>query len=266
MIKKILYEPLFHFLVVGMAVYMLYMHNAQSNKMVSVSTNTNTVSKIVVSKYELKKEEKIFDKYFDKNLINDLSALLEKKIYEDKALLQEAYALKLYENDKSIDNILLPKVKYVLLNQQKMKNIDEKDIYKYYKEHIKDYSKRKNITFLHIHFNQQKDQKTFTVLKDLLKNAGELKNVQKDEHKSFSELKKIYGNYFVTILRNMDKGVWRGEIPTKDGYEFVYILGYETGEVYPFEDVQDRVYEDFKADFRKKNHQRVMQLLENKYG
>jgi hypothetical protein len=259
--QKILHEPLVHFLFIGGIIYIFY---AVNNPMQNTSTLQQQKQKVVLHKSEIQKIKEQFKSSYHEPVSQDLLWLLKQKLYIEKSLLKESYALGLYKNDSDIDAILLKKMRYIIQKQQNEKELDEKKLYMYYLKHIEDYSVRKNVTFLRLHFANitKKAQKN---LYEILRYAPPLKTATKISNASAKSLSHEFGNYFAKKLFLETKGRWLHAIPVKDGYEFVYILSYEISQKYPFEDVEDIVYRDFKVAEDIKNHKKQMKRLEKIY-
>jgi len=262
-IKKIFNEPLFHFLIIGTVLYFLYSYNNMDSQ-VNIVENKKTKS-IYINENTIQKQINFLESYFDHNITKSFRNIIKEKLYEEKVLLEDAYSLELYKNNKEIEKILLKKIKYILHNEYPIKTISEEDIYLYYKNHIKDYSKRKNISFLHIHINPRDVKKLTPFLYSLLEHTSALKNFPKENNISLSQLKKEYGNYFVMQVKKIKKGVWTKAIPTIDGYEIIYITQYITTKAYSFESVQERVYEDYKREEKQKSYEKILHKLKEQY-
>ena len=95
--------------------------------------------------------------------------------------------------------------------------------------------------------------------------ADKTQVAKKINNKSISWLQKEFGNYFVTKLLLLQKGVWHEAVHSNKGMEFIYITDYNTTDVFPFDDVQERVYNDYKRELSKKNYASSYATLFNKY-
>jgi len=260
-IQKFLHEPLVHFLIFGGCIY-IYYQIISPNQVETAQAFQK--QKVVLNKEEIAKLQQDYEQEFHKTPNPTILTLLQQQLYRKKVLLKEAYALQLYKNDKKIDALLLQKIDFILQKQESAKDIDESDLQKYYHKHIQDYSHRKSISFLHIHFANLTQKEQNKIYK-LLQYAPKLKGVEKEIKRDKESLQKEYGNYFTQKLFRAKKGEWLPPIPTKKGYESVYILNYETGKPYPFEEVEDRVYKDFKSEQERKNHHQQMQKIMQRY-
>ena len=250
-LKTIFSEPLIHFLFLGFLLFLYYKVTAedipaQNKTVIEISQN-----EIIKIKTEYRNE---YNKEIDKN---HLQALIDKKYYE-KLLLDEAYSLGLYNQDEVISQRLLKRMNSIMLNSSERVEPTEKMLLEYYKQNIDDYSEIKTLSFAHIFFSDRADKKVAQTL-NLLKIAkikpekassfGEkfihsnfIKNI------SFKSLKNEYGNYFASQVFKLKEGVWHQSILSKYGVHLIYITGKKIGKPYPFDEVQDRVYQDYLTE------------------
>jgi len=244
LLKKILYEPLFHFLLIGSAIYIYYISQ-------TVAQIKSPIEKIVVSKQEIPNSMQLSS--------GELTLEIRKSYYE-KVLLNEAYGLGLDRSDSEIKERLIKQMHYILLNSVKYVEPTQEELYKYYKEHIEDYSETQKISFYNLFFayDQEKAKRVYEMLELLDANTTLGEGVCGDEEKCFIkeislvELKKLYGNYFTNQLFRIKKGAWHQPIRSKKGVHVVYINSKKIAEAYPFDEVEDRVYQDYLQERKKR--------------
>ena len=203
-IQKFLHEPLVHFLIFGGCIY-IYYQIISPNQVETAQAFQK--QKVVLNKEEIAKLQQDYEQEFHKTPNPTILTLLQQQLYRKKVLLKEAYALQLYKNDKKIDALLLQKIDFILQKQESAKDIDESDLQKYYHKHIQDYSHRKSISFLHIHFANLTQKEQNKIYK-LLQYAPKLKGVEKEIKRDKESLQKEYGNYFTQKLFRAKKGEW----------------------------------------------------------
>ena len=250
---KLLQEPFFHFLLLGGFLYLYYLTTPSSEqpsnkKIISISSpeiqtlrdNYKTATNRVLSEKELE--------------------LYIQKYYYEKILQSEAYALGLDKKDEVIQKRLLQKMQFVMTNSVKIKEPTEKQLHEYYKSNIKEYSEVISLSFSNIFtHNKSKDIDEFYELL-LLQNIDakdsasygdqcRLSNFVKDI--SEAEAKIIYGNYFATKLFKLKSGVWHKAIASKFGMHYLYITDKKVTKPYSFDEIEDRVYEDYKENQRR---------------
>ena len=54
-----------------------------------------------------------------------------------------------------------------------------------------------------------------------------------------------FGNYFALKVFQLTKNKWHMDIPSKRGHHFIYIYDLNVSKPYMFDEVEDRVYQDY---------------------
>jgi len=256
-------EPLLHFLLLGAILYLIYFALQPQTQQKQLNTLQQSRS-ISIAKEELSLAQKEYEVLLGKQLDAKMQKALEKELYRKKVLLKAAEALKLSQNDPTIEKIVLQKMYAILNAKNDQTEPSELELEAFYKEHLKDYSKKESLSFSTVHFDKLSKEQAKSFYK-LLQNSdpGDL-NLTK-QTLSIELLNKKFGNYFTQQLLFAPKGAWLDAIPSKNGFEFVYIQDYTTTQAYPFEDVQDRVYRDLKKARQKENFDRELKRLYQLY-
>jgi len=268
MIKKITSEPLVHFLLLGFLLYIYY-------SFTSINNQLQEKKNIKISSYELAQIKTDYKAEWGKD-INEVSldAYIIKKYYE-KLLLSEAYSLGLEQQDKVISQRLLKQMYFIMLNSNELTEPTEDELHKYYMKHITDYSKVESLSFSHIFFENQKDKRISNILElvkiadinstqatnfgDQFKFSNHINNI------SFNEVKIIYGNYFSLKLFKLQKNLWNKAIESKFGSHLIYVTDKNISQAYPFDDVEDRVYEDYMSEMRERKKDEAYQKIRTQY-
>lgn len=258
-INKIYHEPLLHFLLLGALVYIYY-----TLQIPSVQSSPQK-SKIVLTQSQAELIKQNFEKTYHIKASQAITEILIEDIYMQQAMIQEAYRLQLYKNDAKIEKILLQKMHYILQKEQSLQDIDEKKLYQYYKKNKDAYGLRKSISFYYIKV-QNRDREEVEKLYNLLKFHKPLKNLKKESQKSKKEIIKSYGNYFAKQIFNAPIQRWLPPIATQDGFILPYI--YKTtisSAPSSFEEVEERVYRDYKFAIQKENYLTQYKKLHQRY-
>ncbi len=267
MIKKILREPLLHFLLTGALLYIYYEYK---------NVNTDNKKGIEISPYEIEQIRSEYSDLFSKEINDAALKTLTKRLYYEKMLLQEAYALKLHEEDPKLRDMLIRKMDHILKNDTKFTEPSVDELRSYYKQHINDYSHVKNISFSHIFFNTSNKQKADELLWVLnisevnakyAQNYGENSIEQNHINKAcYEDILKMFGNYFAFKLFNLKKGSWYGPIRSKYGLHLVYVSDKIVKEPYSFDEVQERVYEDYLTQRTQERYLEAFKKIKRQYS
>ena len=258
--KNIIKEPLVHFLVIGAVLYLFYTLNATDKP----SSNAVQKQKIIITQSKIRQLKKNFTQEFAQTPSKTITQLLIEQEATKEILLNEAYKLQLYKEDKEIQKLLLQKMHFILNAATKQKEPTQKELLTYYQKHLKDYSKRSAISFYDIHFAQlsKEQRKTFYKLAARLK---DFQAFQQLKEQTQQEIQERFGSLFLTRMQRLPKEVLSHAIPSKDGLEFVYITDYRVTEPYPFEDVEDRVYQDYLQAQKKMLYDKMLSSIKKSY-
>ncbi|MEA3228153.1 MAG: peptidylprolyl isomerase [Campylobacterota bacterium] len=261
--KKIIDEPLLHFLLLGFLLFLYYEINTpdsenQNKTIIDISTN-----EIAKMKTEYKNE---YAKEIDEN---HLQALIAKKYYE-KLLIDEAISLTLHTQNETITQKLLQQMESIMLSSD-LSEPSEKELYDYYIKNQKEYSQINTLSFSQVFFSNRADKKIAPTLQllqiaDITPSkassfgetttlANSLKNI------NYEELKEQYGNYFASQIFKLKQGIWHKEILSKHGVHLIYISDKNISTPYPFDEVQDRVYKDYLQEQKKSKKDESYKLI-----
>jgi len=258
-LKIVASEPLIHFLLLGFLLFIYF-------KFTQIDTKIQNKTVINISSSEI-------DSITAENKDNR-QVFIDKKFYE-KLLVDEAYSLDLVMQDDLIIQRLLKQMQFIMLNSNKIVEPTENQLLEYYNKNIKDYSNVQTLSFVHIYFLNRADKRideidSFLRVEDInisqtfsfgdkFNGSSSLKNI------SYLEIKKSYGNYFASKIVTLKSGVWHKSIFSKYGTHFVYILDKNVSTPYSFDDVQGRVYDDYKREQRDKALKKAYQMIKAQY-
>jgi hypothetical protein len=241
-LKFLLSEPLVHFLLLGALLYAFYDLKSKDTVLISIE-----------KKVQLQKER------------NESNTSVSFRTYE-QVLLQEAYRLGLEKQDSYISQRLIKQMEFILQGSQNFVEPSEETLYKFYKENIKEYSEIKILSFHYLSFdaNQskllKKSQRILaTVNPSTCTNCVYLKN------QSEESLTKLFGNYFTRILFTQFSKEWSKSIPSNGKNYLVYVDKKEVLKPFAFNEVEGRVYRDYKAFFMKNVREEAFKKLLKSY-
>ena len=265
---KILQEPFFHFLLLGGILYLYYLSTPSAQQ-------TNQKEKIVISSSEIEFLQDEYQKRMHRAMNQKEQDLYVEKLFYDKVLLNEAYSLGLDKKDEVITKRLLSQMQFIMKNSIKIVEPTEEQLKEYYKQNIKEYSHIDSLSFTNIFVKSPQDRQAKELyellsLSDISPNDaasyGEqcrLSNIVKDI--TADEARVIYGNYFATKLFALNSGVWHSAITSKFGAHIVYVTDKKVTQPYSFDEVEDRVYEDYMMQKRREQKQKSFQKIASQY-
>ncbi len=249
-LKLLLTEPFFHFLLLGGLLYLFYNFTQED-------TPSNKKS-INISAYEIDQLKISYKNSYNREANKiELAYLIQSKLYE-KILLKEAESLKLDKRDDVIVKKIIDKMHFIMSGESSALEPTEDELFDFYKQNIKDYSKIKTLSFNHIFLNTNKIEKAQKLLKfikiahvkaeDAHNFSDSLDDI--DGHSSYKNIdyktiNRKYGNYFTNKIFQLRSHTWSQPIHSKYGLHLIYITDKNVADSYSFDEVQDRVYRDY---------------------
>ncbi len=285
MLKRLLKEPLLHFLILGLGLFLL-------SGYISSGKPTSDLNRIVVDRDRLldfmQNRSKIFEAELAKEIFDSLSegeqqALVDDYVHEE-ALYREAKALKLDENDYTSRQRLIRQLEFI--NQGFLSttiDLSQKELERYLKAHKERYYIPTKITFTHIFFSKDKygDDKAETLARAKL---SEINKSQVSFHaglshgdrylyhrnyvnKDASEISSFFGSVMQKQLFELaaDDSTWQGPFRSPYGFHLVMLSKRMGGYFPPLEEVAQRVEQDARHSRLKEELDQIEQAIVESY-
>lgn len=231
-LKSLLKEPLVQFFFSGMVLYFMYI-NIDNNQ--ETQNTQQSKKEIVIPQIQI-------DEY-NQSLPLGMKNI-EKLLTYHQILLEESYFLELYKQDKKIEEILVEKMA-LMLSQGEYKEPTEDELFNFYKKYKKEYGSIKKFSFYLLDVSQYSfnQAKKLTHKLNLLTVVPE--NLPLKEHMTLAQVKEIYGIYFAHQLQYQFSHKWSVPLLAKGKTYLVYITNKEIVQNESFENVENRVYQDY---------------------
>ena len=266
-IQAILDEPYVHFFIIGMLLYILY----QSFSLQEGETGRAPIVITTVDSHEL--NQSLSARWNRKVRSAELDLMLNKHDY-DEVLLNESIVLGLEKKDQKIREQLIEKMRYILLAGVNIEPTEE-ELYRYYLMHKEYYLKATNLSFAFIFFRtmNEKDISQIAELlnfydispKDASAYGDRSMSTSQMKELDFIEVSKIFGKYFAHQIWKMPGDRWFGPIRSKEGNQIVYVTKKEGSELYLFDEVEGRVYQDYQVQKKDRHLKEAFKKLSSQY-
>ena len=250
MIKRILQEPLLHFLVVG-ALLFFYLS----------STDTETKPQVTISQGKIKQLTAQFTKTRQRTPSDDeLKALIKNQIREDLAF-EHGIKMGLVENDSIIKRRIQQKIEFMLNDSIASLEPSRKDLEAYLTSHKERYTIAPIYSFKHIYINPQKHDDIDTFIEELqnqdlnknYKNLGDSIILEgRYTHISTAQIARLFGSKFANSLDTISLNRWQGTIESGYGMHLVFIENKIPKHLAKLEEVEAQLRRDFRVDAQKK--------------
>ena len=250
MFKRILQEPLLHFLVVGSLLF-FYLS----------STDTETKPQVTISQGKIKQLTAQFEKTRQRTPSDiELKALIENQIREDLAF-RHGVQMGLIENDSIIKRRVQQKIEFMLKDSIAGIEPSREDLEAYLIEHKEQYTIAPAYSFKHVYINpeQHEDVDAFIAElqnKDLNSNykvLGDSIMLESDyTHIGTAQIARLFGRKFSKALDSVSLMNWQGPVKSGYGLHLVFITNKIPKHLATLKEVETEVRRDFRVDAQKK--------------
>lgn len=256
MLKKLINEPLTHFLLIGLVLFVFFQfNNPESDTTLKPLTLPQGLEKQLQSNFKaLWQREPNQD---------ELKLMKEQKIFES-VLVQEALTLELHKHDEQIKKRLLQQIISIMSTQSSEEEPSQELLREYYQKNEKDYAKRERVSFRAINVTHLSKIQQITFAKNLMhtdmsNNEVSLFNDSNFESLTVEEIERQFGRFFTVSLLQLKASKWQGPLLAKNKVYYIYITKTTNKGMMSFDEVIDRVYADYLDE---KKEKRLMQNYE----
>ena len=236
MFKKILHEPLVHFLVLGALVFVIYAY---------VSDDTDgDEHKIVIAKAEVKQlTYRWKKKHFRPPNSKEKQELLDKAIYNE-IMSREASRIGLDKNDFIIKRRLTQKLEFVSSDLSQLQKPTNDELLKYLNEHKKQFMLPENISFR---------------IKENIMLPLENNELTK------YEVSKTFGKVFANELFDLQTDRWIKDVKSAYGPLTVYVKSKTSEKLPTFKSIEKKLYVAWMNEQKEKTDKDFYNNLKKAY-
>ncbi len=266
--KKLIKEPFFHFILIGIALFVLYgMVYKQNSSKNTILINDFDVNSIIAS-WEMQWKRPPTEK--------ELQNLIAQKIKQE-IFYQEALNMNLDHNDEIIKRRLAKKMKFLSNDIASMTEPTDEELKAYYKEHEDKYLTPTSYSLYQITFSPDKRKYNY---KDAVETLKQFPDATFEEMKNWgdpfpfpyfyseitsNELALQLGSKFTAGIKGQEMNNWIGPIPSGFGYHLVYITKRTEPYLPDFEVRRKDVIRDFEYDKQQEVNDLIYKELKKKY-
>ena len=270
---KFLREPLVQFLFLGGLIYFAY-------ALVTPQSEEDNSRTILVSASRVQWMQDSWQKRWNRlPTKQELDGIIQQYIKET-VLYNEAVKMGLDKDDGVIRRRLAQQVEFLAKDLVVYTPPTQADLEKYYKEHLDQYKPDVKYSFTQIYFDPDKRGESTlddaNKVKDkLMAQASMLQNVEGlgddfvaanyFEANTPLEIRKSFGSGFAQSLVELKAGVWHGPVLSGFGTHLVFVNEIITPPVPPFNEVKERVLEDWIEQKRESLNEEFYKALEDYY-
>ncbi len=270
---KILHEPLFHFLLLGALIFLVYFH-------LNPADGISASNQIHINQNDMDRFVQIFQKQWNRKPTRQEMEGLVRAHLKEEILYREALALGLEKDDTIVRRRLGQKMEFLITDVTVPSEVDDKELMEFYEKNSARYTRAARMSFRHIYFNpDQRGERLFDEANATLKtlkttNANTdvpdeygdrfMLQLHYSQH-SVDEIARKFGREFANSLIGLTPGTWQGPIKSGYGVHLVYIQERDAASVYPFSEVRERVKNDYLFELRQTRNEEVLEKLKSRY-
>jgi hypothetical protein len=270
-LKRWLQEPLLHFLLIGVALFLLFYQVADPGDVAD--------KRIVISAADIERIITLYERKMQRLPTQaELNGLVEAEIRE-QILYREALAMGLDEDDTIVRRRMAQKVEFLFNDLADVIEPTDKELQEYLDAHPDKFSEPVRISFVQVYFNADRRGDRITadarqLLSELI--AGQAAVESDDlgdpfmfgsgfDHQSDHQLARMFGSDFARALENVEAGSWQGPIPSAYGLHLVNIRQRTDARLPALSEVRDSVLYEVLAEKRQQANQAFYKALRERY-
>jgi hypothetical protein len=266
--KKFIKEPLVHFVLLGIAIFIFY---------ALIDNKEESQNTVVFDTYDLENIMASWEMQWKRPPSQqELSNLISQNIKQE-IFYQEALMMNLDHNDEIIKRRLAQKMEFLSNDLATMQSPTEKELQEYYESHKEKYKTPYMYSLYQIPFSPDNRSNPKQDAELILKKHGtsSIKEMEgRGDRLPFSyfmndltanQLALKLGNSFPEALENQDLNQWTGPIPSGFGYHLVYIEKKSNPSFKNINAIKSDVINDFNYDRQQEFDIMIYNELKKKY-
>ncbi len=271
--KKLLRDPLVHFLALGAFIFAL-------SALVHEDDRAGDATRIDIAAADISRLQAQWQRQWQRPPTRqELDGLIAAHVREE-VLYREALALGLNETDTIVRRRLAQKMEFVMSDATLPSEPDDAELRVYFHAHADRYREPVTLTFSHVYFNRDRrnpdaHQEAEALLADLRRRAMAPTRASEFgdrimlsphyEEKSVPEIARDFGGAFADRVAQLDPGQWHGPVESGYGLHLVYVRARTESRLPEFESVRQPVENDYLVERRREANELAYQKLRQRY-
>jgi len=245
-IKRLLREPLLHFMVLGAVLFVGYAY-------LKPDTKAESSYEIALTLEELAQLQMLYEAQWRRSPTpEEFYAMVENKVRQE-VLYREALAMGLDKNDEIVKRRMAQKMQFIAEDLAAAQEPGTEELRDWYAENSDKFSMPKRLSFRHLYFSPDSrgaqayddavsslakldDQPVDSQLADTLADRFMYQDYYADQ--TSISLAKEFGPQFAVAVAELTPGSWQGPIESGFGWHLVYVDSLVPGRVPAFEEIE----------------------------
>jgi hypothetical protein len=271
MIKRLIHEPLVHFLAIGALLFLVF-------SLMNPDAGGEDDRLIVVDEAVIDRLVQGFTRQWRRPPDeNELSGLIQEHLREE-ILYREAMAMGLDQDDTIIRRRLAQKMEFLAEDLATAVAPADEDLRAFYAEHSDEFAEPARLSFTHVFINPDKRGASTATDAELmlseLQAAGTIDPGERGDaflmQSSYQfitqrDAAQLFGKAFSERLFELPEGGWQGPVESGFGLHLVRVTDREALRIPPFEEVADQVRNEFEYQRRRQANEAVLEGMKARY-
>jgi parvulin-like peptidyl-prolyl cis-trans isomerase-like protein len=260
-------EPLFHFLLIGLAVFGLNAVFASRRE-----GGRSSDREIAVSQGQMKSMEEMFRRQWGRPPSADELQGLVNDYVREEVLMREAIALGLDRDDAVVRRRLAQKMEFLSEDAVSVMQPREADLRAYMAQHPKDFAAEPRLTFSQIGLDPEKQKDAPRLLGELNRGHDDLEALTyirmlpvHVDTMVRGDVVALFGPQFTAKIETLPAGTWVGPIPSGYGPHLVRLESIQPGQAPTFEAAREAVAREWSAAKRQEMKDAQLNALLARY-
>lgn len=266
--KKLIKEPLLHFILIGAAFFLLYSWVGETENESNTITIDESDLEEIVSKFEMQWKRMPTEE--------ELFSIVEKRI-EQEVFYQEALKMNLDHNDEIIKRRLSQKMQFLSNDISGLVKPTDEQLQEYYQNHSDKYLVDASYTLHQVYFSPDQRENWRA---DAEAAVAKMNSVSIDEaivmgdpislpqtytETSAFHISRQMGDAFLNEIAVLKTGKWQGPVNSGYGAHVVFISEKQEAIPAPFEAVREKVIDDYSFERQAEVKAAIFKEFEKKY-
>lgn len=272
-LSQILREPLFHFLLIGAAIFALYEYFAPAEEQVQERT-------VVVTSGEIQAMADTWRRLWNRPPTEEELAGAIQQHVEEVILYREALAMGLDQDDVVIRRRLKQKVEFLSQDLMVPPDPTEEQERQWFEAHIDNYTEPDLYTITHVFFDPDKGDDTILQQAEALRDELNALDAMPEDITGYGdrfmlqnyypgrtelELRKLFGSGFVDSLLKLEAGLWHGPVLSGYGVHVVMVNSISPSPPPSLETAREQVRQDWIDSERERLNTQFIDALLARY-
>jgi hypothetical protein len=274
-IKRLIHEPLLHFLLIGAVLFGAYAWRNRG------TPGESQARQVRISEADVKWLKETWSKQWQREPTRDELRGLVTEFLKEELLAREAREMGLDQDDIVVRRRLAQKVEFLVQDTSQLVEPTEDDLRKFYADHPERFSEPARVSFTHVYFSPEKRKDAASDANAALERLGDPRRLTLDPQPSElgdrllldSDFRDVnqqavagqFGETFATAVFALPAGSWRGPIESGYGLHLVRVLSQTPARQREFAQVQIQVLDRWRDQRRQESNREYFAGLLKKY-